>query len=286
VKGPNGFVAYEGPSTLDGAPIVVIVTGLNRPSKNGKTGAMLQSYILRSDVHPSEALKSGEDVSICGGCTMRPTLMPDYRAGAKSGYTRIVRRCYVRMESVGSVWRCYKAGNYPRLTNGSYAWFKGNGWIGTRNVDLMEGKILRLGTYGDPAAAPLDVWAPLVAAAKSHTGYTHQWRLPHVAPYASILMASADSAADRADANAAGWRTFRVLTATDAGNEALGAREISCPASKEAGKVATCETCRLCAGTSRPAKDIAIIDHSSSALGARRRSLKLQVIQAAAAAAA
>lgn len=270
MKRPNGFIAYEGPSTLDGQPIVVIVTGLNRPSKNGKTGAMLQSYILRSDVHPSEALKTGDDGSICGACPMRPD--PTTRK----------RRCYVRMESVGSVWRCYKRGGYDTLLAGQSNWYAGNDWQGTTGADLVRGKILRLGTYGDPAAAPLSVWAPLVAAAASHTGYTHQWRLPLAAPYSSILMASADSADDRADANALGWRTFRVLAATDTGNEPLGAREISCPASKEAGKRSTCESCRLCAGTSRPAKDIAIIDHSASALGARRRSARLTVLQAAA----
>ena len=48
----NGFVVWEGASRLDGSPIVLIVTGLKRKSSNRKTGAMVQSYILRRDVAP------------------------------------------------------------------------------------------------------------------------------------------------------------------------------------------------------------------------------------------
>ena len=75
---PLGFIAYEGPSLIDGAQIVVIVTGLKGPSKNRKTGNMVQTFILARDVHPLEALRSGEDASICGQCEHRPALV---RAG-------------------------------------------------------------------------------------------------------------------------------------------------------------------------------------------------------------
>jgi hypothetical protein len=40
---PNGAILYRGPSLLDGAPIVAIVTGLASTSANAKTGAMLQN---------------------------------------------------------------------------------------------------------------------------------------------------------------------------------------------------------------------------------------------------
>ena len=46
----NGMVIWQGPSLVDGKPIAVIVTGLNKPSQNSKTGDMLQSWIIRTDM--------------------------------------------------------------------------------------------------------------------------------------------------------------------------------------------------------------------------------------------
>lgn len=48
----NGFVLYEGPSVLDGAPIVAIAT---MSTKNAKTGAMVQTWILRANMAPLAA---------------------------------------------------------------------------------------------------------------------------------------------------------------------------------------------------------------------------------------
>jgi hypothetical protein len=42
---PNGVILWEGASAIDGAPIVVIATGLKRGSRNGKTGAQVQTFI-------------------------------------------------------------------------------------------------------------------------------------------------------------------------------------------------------------------------------------------------
>jgi len=67
---PNSRVLWEGSSLIDGAPIVVIVSGLLK-SENAKTGNMLQTYILRADVSPTNAIRSGEDSSICGDCPAR-----------------------------------------------------------------------------------------------------------------------------------------------------------------------------------------------------------------------
>lgn len=66
----RGFVVYDGPSAIDGERIVVIVCALER-SRNAKTGHMVQTYILRADMHPIEAVRTGADVSICGGCKHR-----------------------------------------------------------------------------------------------------------------------------------------------------------------------------------------------------------------------
>src|SRR5215469_6722148 len=57
---PSGFVVYEGPSMLDGAPIVCILTGLGKDSRNEKTGGGLyQTWILRRDINPIAATHSG-----------------------------------------------------------------------------------------------------------------------------------------------------------------------------------------------------------------------------------
>lgn len=95
----------------------------------------------------------------------------------------------------------------------------------------------------------------------------------------ALVMASVDSSGERAEAHADGWRSFRVLKVADA-VEAKDSSEIACPASVEAGKKVTCEDCGLCKGTSRPARSIAIVDHSTRALAARKR---LNVIQSRAA---
>ena len=74
-------------------------------------------------------------------------------------------------------------------------------------------------------------------------------------------MASVDSPAEYAEAIAAGWRTFRVRTA----DQELVKGEVVCPAAKEAGQRVTCFDCSLCMGTTRKAKNIAIIAHGVGA---------------------
>ena len=225
----RGYVVYEGSSLLDGSPIVAIVT---LQSANRKTGDIVQTWILRSDVHPLSALKSGQDAAICGDCKHRPFL-----GGA----------CYVNVGQAPSrVWGAYKAGKYPRL----------NPW---EVAERIAGRVLRLGSYGDPAAVPSWVWRALVHKANGWTGYTHQWRIRQ--SLHDLCMASVDNEEEYQQAKASGWRTFRVRTE----DETLMQREIACPASDEAGNKTTCERCRLCAGTAKPAKDIAIIVHGTKA---------------------
>ena len=46
------MIIYEGPSLLDGQQIVVIATGIKSKSSNGKTGGMIQTWILLCDIDP------------------------------------------------------------------------------------------------------------------------------------------------------------------------------------------------------------------------------------------
>ena len=226
-------IIYNGPSLLDGEPIVVIATFSNR---NTKTGAVVQTYILRSDINPLEASKTGADYSICGDCVMRGEVTTDPKRKQAKG-----RRCYVNLgQGVLIVYKSFLRGVYKLLDEPQ-----------ERN-ELGRGRFVRIGTYGDPAAVPADVWTDLLAEATTFTAYSHQsgWR-------PDIAMQSADNKAQALEHWKAGRRTFRVIAdlgELDKANEAL------CPASKEAGRRVQCTACKLCKGSSK-GKSIAIVEH-------------------------
>jgi hypothetical protein len=236
----NGAVLYQGPSVLDGQPIVVILTGLATGSHNRKTGKMIQSWILRADVSPAEAVKSGQDSSICGDCKHRRN-----QGGA----------CYVVVEQ-GPL-QVYKA-----WQRGSYA-----DWTKAMPAGALSGKRVRFGSYGDPAAVPYAVWRRVrEQRIAGWTGYTHQWRRPEAARLRNFVMASVDTQAEAAEANRLGWRYFRVSTR----GETATKTEAYCPASEEMGKRTTCEKCCLCQGQAREARDIVIAPHGYLASRLRR----------------
>lgn len=220
------MILYEGKSQLDGAPIVAIATF---SGKNAKTGALVQTWIMRADYEPHIALKTGLDKSVCGNCKHRPANLGS---------------CYVRVfQAPLSVYRAYKRGKYAKAPRG---WAKG--------LDV------RLGSYGDPAAVPTRVWAAVKRDARSATGYTHQWRAhADLMPY---CMASVDSVEEAFEARAMGWRTFRVRTK----EEGRMGREFVCPASDEAGKKLKCADCMRCGGADGTRGVPVIIAHGGTAV--------------------
>lgn len=242
-----GYIAYEGPSEIDGAPIVVIVNRIDSDSENEKTGALVQSFIIRSDVAPTDALKTGDDASICGDCQHRPLLASETGAAP----------CYVNVgRSVRSVYEAYRRGRYTRADAATIA-------------RALAGKIVRLGTYGDPAAAPVRMWEQITRYAAGRRGYTHQWNRPDfdAAAWGRLVMASADTIDEAAKANLLGMRVFRVSIGVD-----KQPGETICPASAEGGRKSTCAKCTLCAGTSIQARDVVIADHAT---GHARRVIKI-----------
>lgn len=232
----RGFIFYNGPSVLDGKPVIGIATGLLKSRKaNRKTGSMVQCYILRADVAPLVAVATGEDESICGDCMRRGA------PGRK-------RSCYVQVERGPTVvFKAAQRGVYPSLSLSDCA-------------DILAERGVRLGSYGDPAAIPFQVWQSILPNVDFVTGYTHAWRT--FPAFKAYCMASADTATEAREAIKAGFRPFRVRRP----DEPLLPREVVCPASEEAGKKTTCSACRACGGTSSKAKaSIAIIAHGSKA---------------------
>src|SRR5688500_10261971 len=123
-------ILYEGQSQLDGQPIVCIATGLDGKSLNHKTGPMVQTWILLRDVAPEIAVSTGEDSSVCGSCTLRGivTKLPN------GEQINRMRSCYVFVgQAPQRIWDCYQRGDYK-----------------AGEIADVAGKMLRIGSYGDP----------------------------------------------------------------------------------------------------------------------------------------
>ena len=228
-----GAIIYRGPSLIDGAPIFVAAVW---SSTNRKTGNMLQTYIMRSDIDPLTASKSGADASICGACRHRgvPTDDPKLKQAKQ-------RSCYVVLgQGPLAVYKAFKRGSYQDRTNRA------------GRMTLGAQMMVRIGTYGDGAAVPQNVWNDLLAMASGHTAYTHNGGDP------ARYMISADSLAEAQHAWANKYRTFRIVRSTD---EIIKGQEIECPSERGV----QCVDCRLCSGTSTRAKSIAITVHGTGA---------------------
>ena len=228
----QGLILWEGPSSVDGKPVVVVATF---GSRNRKTGSMVQTWILRADIEPQIAIRSGDDASICGTCPHR--FNPETNA----------RTCYVNVNNAPlAVFRRYQRNGYQKATAADLAWLKQ--------------QAVRAGSYGDPGSVPSHVWDDVLG--RVHTGYTHQWRTsPNLRRH---LMASVDSLAERDEARAQGWRTFRVA----AHDEPKLATSVEVECRSETDGV-SCADCKLCDGSRRaatetPATSIAIRAHGPS----------------------
>ena len=257
---PRGVVLYRGASPFNGAPYVVIALF---HSGNRKTGNMIQTYILLDDGRsPVDAVHSGADVAICGDCPMR----------GLAGFPG--RRCYV---NVGQGPQAVHKMDRPRSAEGvGLDWIAGRypEYTPVEHDQYFAGRMIRWGTYGEPVLIPIDMVARLSAIAKGWTGYTHQWTKPEFDQYRLFFMASVHTPAEGLEANRRGWRYFRAgHNATARDNEAL------CPASEEAGRVATCERCNLCKGRggapdgARLPRNIVIATHGGTAVMAASRRL-------------
>lgn len=248
-----GMVIYRGPSLLDsvatrtgtlitaGTEIVVLATFGSGKSANAKTGEEIQTYILRADVSPSAAIANGLDGATCGQCIHRSVTA----GGLGTCYAHHVAR-----RGGNATWKQFSAGNSEPY-----------------DLARFSGRTLRLGAYGDPAAVPFEVWQPLLDAVNHRaTGYTHQWRTCDPR-FKTVCMASCDSDADQRDADADGWRVYRVYPI---GSD-KPAGTVPCPAPK-----IKCHDCLKCSGTGLGRRGhVSIPAHGATA--SRFKSLPLSV---------
>lgn len=212
MKNINGLTLYRGASKVDGSPIVVIAT---LHSKNVKTGNMIQTWIIREDMPPSEAVKQGADSSVCGSCPHR-----HFSGGA----------CYViPAQALGHIYRAYQKGAYPDYDD-------------EKHSKIFLGRKIRLGAYGDPAAVPFEVWEKFVGLSESHTGYTHHFGAKHFDDrLTQYCMVSVETPAQVKKAAALGIRTFRAKPV----DSKLLDNEMTCLADSEG---LSCEQCMACSG--------------------------------------
>jgi hypothetical protein len=244
------IVVYLGPSMIDGAPIVVLASC---QSSNVKTGAMIQTWIMRADRNPVEVSENSQDSSVCGGCPRRHSLGGN---------------CYVPIwQAPRSVWSAWERAGKP-----------GENWAHPAEIVRLQQDAsshgLRLGSYGDPAAVPHTVWQDLIDALQPRkvVGYTHQWRGAGDW-YRENLMASCDTPLQAMAASVEGWRTFLAI-----GPEVVPpAGSIRCPATRDVDPV-TCRDCGLCAGSKLHAKSIFLMEHGTRSQGKAKRSKMLAVL--------
>lgn len=247
-NGVNTVLAWVGTSPIDGVTIGLFVTGLQKTNKpNSKTDDMVQTYILRLDMHPQEALKMGMDASICGDCTHRyqnRTRVRRTKRGVILTEMKRVRTCYVRVSNAPSaIYGAFKRGNVPTVSI-----------YDANTMVLRADKPVRMGAYGDPAMVPADVWDGILYKVSAWTGYTHQWRQAWSHGLMGRVMASCDNAQDQADAIAMGWKgTFTVLPHDDFQTHFKSLKGTrSCPSDprfKDRMDLVPCATCKACMGT-------------------------------------
>jgi hypothetical protein len=242
---PTGYIIYNGPSVLDGAPIVMLLT---TKTNNRKTGDMVQTWILRSDLSPLDASKAKLDGSICGHCPHKWSV-----GGA----------CYVNLgQAPTSIYRAYKRNSYPDLTHPAATPLR-NQILGK----ILHNRKVRLGAYGDPAAVPTKILRDLVTFASGHTGYTHQMRHKNFDPEVlQYCMASTETVKTSQLAWASKARTFRIVK--DITEMKQDGSEIECLSDS---KGMSCADCMLCGGktntdsNTKPRPSIVITVHGSRA---------------------
>jgi len=197
-------------------------------STNTKTGDVIQQWITpkKWEGDKSKKVDVYKSQAVCNGCPL-------------------LKSCYVKKGMAGMGLR-----STSKSTNHMQGCEKDN-------LEKFKGKFIRFGAFGEPVLAGNDAIKSIASVVDNWTGYTHQWRDLKYHWANRYLMASVEHEKRKAEANAIGYRTFRVGKSLD---EILP-DEVLCPASKEAGKKLTCAECKLCNGNQNEAPNVFIVKH-------------------------
>ena len=168
----NGFTFYRGPSMLNRLPVRLVCSGILEPSRNRKTGPMIQFSALPDDKPPATI----EDILAgCGDC-------------------KIKKMCYVdRSKAPYQQWKQDYPDYNPR-----------------KDAHLLRLYPHRYCMFGDPASIPAYVWKIIRRESKGHTGYTQQWEKPRFQHLKSWLMASCHNLAQKDKAESMGWKPYVI----------------------------------------------------------------------------
>lgn len=212
-----------------------IVVNFQFETSNSKTGDLIQNNLIPFEWINSEAkISTLSDKTVCFDC----------KHSKAEDATCYVRKGNSEMGLSSKVRSLRKIGldNIPELSPELEADL----------LDAIDGRGVRFGSYGEPILLGHELVDKISKRAKFWTGYTHQW---HKNPWAKdYFMASVETTLVDKAAKNMGWRTFFV-------GDSVGSENVTCPASKEAGNKATCETCKLCMGTQSKAKSVKILKH-------------------------
>jgi hypothetical protein len=212
-----------------------IVVNFQFETSNSKTGDLIQNNFIPFDWINSDAkISTLSDKAVCFDC----------KHSKEEDATCYVRKGNSEMGLASKVRSLRKIGldNIPELSPE----------LENDLLDAIQGRGVRFGSYGEPVLLGHDLVNKISKRAKFWTGYTHQW---HKNAWAKdYFMASVETTLVDKAAKNMGWRTFFV-------GDSVGSENVTCPASKEAGNKATCDTCKLCMGTQSKAKSVKILKH-------------------------
>ena len=228
------------PACLTAPPSSSSRPGFGAAAKTRRPGDMIQTWILRQDVNPFAAIHSWP-----GRFRLRGLSTAGHPGqGAQTRTVNRGRACYVSMSS-SAAWRCggsIGAGHYVPFDR-------------RRHLALFRGRMLRIGSYGDPCASPTRLGA-LVRIAAGRTGYTHQWRDRRFWPLSALLNGQCGKLG--ASTRRTGARLAHVPHGAEGTLPERG--EFSCPASAESGHRLTCDRCGACNGANgRPGRASVVI---------------------------
>jgi hypothetical protein len=209
-------------------------------SGNSKTGSVVQVWIIPFAWIERGKEAMNDDTAVCMDCVHSI-------GNGKSCYVRKGYSNVGLMSKVKKLHKDYVSGALEVMPIDKLA---------ENEKSRCRGKFVRFGSYGEPVLLGEDNVRAIASKARGFAGYTHQWYMDNNQWASEFFMASVETEALMLKAHGKGWRTFRVRKR----DEPIG-REVSCPASKEMGRLVTCDVCGLCSGNKSKAKSVTIIKH-------------------------